>query len=63
VKQRDFRYWPRLCENAKTLNRDVMQEERLTVDQCDELKRIPVILKHSLRERNSWRIRLGLVVG
>jgi uncharacterized protein YidB (DUF937 family) len=27
------------------------------------LKRIPVILKHSLRERNSWRIRLGLVVG
>jgi hypothetical protein len=28
-----------------------------------ELKRIPVILKHSLRERNSWRIRLGLVVG
>jgi len=25
--------------------------------------RIPVILKHSLRERNSWRIRLGLVVG
>jgi hypothetical protein len=29
----------------------------------DNLKRIPVILKHSLRERNSWRIRLGLVVG
>jgi hypothetical protein len=28
-----------------------------------QLKRIPVILKHSLRERNSWRIRLGLVVG
>jgi len=28
-----------------------------------ELKRIPVISKHSLRERNSWRIRLGLVVG
>jgi hypothetical protein len=27
------------------------------------LQRIPVILKHSLRERNSWRIRLGLVVG
>ena len=27
------------------------------------LKRIPLILKHSLRERNSWRIRLGLVVG
>ena len=26
------------------------------------LKRIPVILKHSLRERNSWRIRLGLVL-
>jgi hypothetical protein len=30
---------------------------------CLTLKRIPVILKHSLRERNSWRIRLGLVVG
>jgi adenylate cyclase len=28
-----------------------------------DLQRIPVILKHSLRERNSWRIRLGLVVG
>jgi hypothetical protein len=28
-----------------------------------DLKRIPLILKHSLRERNSWRIRLGLVVG
>ena len=27
------------------------------------LKRIPVILKRSLRERNNWRIRLGLVVG
>ena len=27
------------------------------------LKRIPVILKHSLRERNSWRIRSGLLVG
>jgi hypothetical protein len=26
-------------------------------------KRIPVILKRSLRERNNWRIRLGLVVG
>jgi hypothetical protein len=34
-------------------------------DEADakKLKRIPVILKHSLRERNSWRIRLGLVVG
>jgi hypothetical protein len=29
----------------------------------DELKRIPVILKHSLHERNSWRIRSGGVVG
>jgi hypothetical protein len=28
-----------------------------------ELKRIPVILKHSLHERNSWRIRSGGVVG
>ena len=28
-----------------------------------ELKRIPVILKRSLRERNNWRIRSGLVVG
>jgi hypothetical protein len=28
-----------------------------------ELKRIPVILKRSLRERNNLRIRLGLVVG
>jgi hypothetical protein len=27
------------------------------------LKRIPFILKHSLRERNSWRIRSGGVVG
>jgi hypothetical protein len=23
---------------------------------CEELKRIPVILKHSLHGRNSWRI-------
>ena len=29
----------------------------------DQLKRIPVILKRSLRGRNNWRIRLGLVVG
>jgi len=26
-----------------------------------QLKRNPVILKHSLHERNSWRIRLGEV--
>ena len=32
-------------------------------DDAVALQRIPVILKHSLRERNSWRIRLGLVVG
>ena len=35
----------------------------MPVEWCATLKRIPVILKHSLRERNSWRIRLGLVVG
>ena len=28
---------------------------------CSELKRNPVILKHSLHERNSWSIRLGEV--
>ena len=28
-----------------------------------ELKRILVILKHSVHERNSWRIRSGGVVG
>jgi uncharacterized protein YmfQ (DUF2313 family) len=32
-------------------------------DRQRELKRIPVILKHSLHERNSWRIRSGGVVG
>jgi hypothetical protein len=33
------------------------------MQRSNELKRIPVILKRSLRERNNWRIRLGLVVG
>jgi hypothetical protein len=42
----------------------VRKDVKLTYDPAtDELKRIPVILKRSLRERNNLRIRLGLVVG
>jgi hypothetical protein len=43
------------------LNRFDAENSPLSI--AGKLKRIPVILKHSLRERNSWRIRLGLVVG
>jgi site-specific DNA recombinase len=50
------------CDNAARYY--ISKIEKLVVDALRvQLKRIPVILKHSLRERNSWRIRLGLVVG
>lgn len=48
---------------VETLGMLAVEAPSLTDLQFRELKRIPVILKHSLRERNSWRIRLGLVVG
>lgn len=58
---------PQGSRNAATLALESLldgQAEALTQKAIDlALKRIPVILKHSLRERNSWRIRLGLVVG